>query len=70
MLPAGIASFSCFQINNKIYASLSSTFSMIGNSAVAANSIINALTVALRVETKWFSIFSPVSFRQHGDFAW
>ena len=34
-----------------------------------ANSIINTITIAPRLETKWFSFYTPLSFRQYGDFA-
>jgi len=59
-----------YRIKNNLYASLSGSFSLIKNNTETANSIINTVTIAPRLETKWFSIYSPVSFRQYGDLSW
>ena len=59
-----------YNIKNKFYASLSSSFSLVANNTETANRIINAVTLAPRLETKWLSVYSPISFRQYGDFAW
>ncbi|SEQ70133.1 hypothetical protein SAMN05421824_2077 [Hyunsoonleella jejuensis] len=59
-----------YRIKNKLYTSFSGSFSLVKNNTETANTIINAFTIAPRLETKWFSIYSPVSFRQYGDLAW
>ncbi|MDP3359680.1 MAG: DUF5723 family protein [Lutibacter sp.] len=59
-----------YQIKRALYLSLASSISLVDNKTAIANSVINTLTIAPRLETKWFSIYSPISFRQYGDFAW
>lgn len=59
-----------YQIRSVLYISLASSISLVENKTAIANSIINTVTIAPRLETKWFSIYSPISFRQYGDFAW
>jgi len=59
-----------YQIKNKFYASVSSSISLISQDKTTSSKIINSVTIAPRLETKWFSIYSPLSFRQYGDFAW
>jgi len=59
-----------YQIKSVLYISLASSISLVNNKTAIANSVINNITVAPRLETKWFSIYSPISFRQYGDFAW
>jgi hypothetical protein len=69
-LPTALRILIDYQIKNKLYASLSTSFSLIANNTETSNSIINTVTIAPRLETKWFSIYSPISYRQYGDFAW
>jgi hypothetical protein len=69
-LPTALRILIDYQIKNKLYASLSTSFSLIANNTETSNSIISTVTIAPRLETKWFSIYSPISFRQYGDFAW
>ena len=69
-LPAALHLFLDYKIRNKLFASLSSSFSLVANNAETSNSIINTVSIAPRLETKWFSIYSPVSFRQYGDLSW
>ena len=59
-----------YQIKSVLYISLASSISLVNNNTAIANSIINTVTIAPRLETKWFSIYSPISFRQYGDIAW
>lgn len=59
-----------YRIKNKLFASFSGSFSLVKNNTEIANSIINTVTIAPRLETKWFSVYSPVSFRQYGDLSW
>ena len=50
--------------------SLQTNLSLVKKNASNSNSIINSVTLSPRLETKWFSIYSPLSIRQYGDFAW
>ena len=55
---------------NKLYISLQTNLSLVKKNSTHSNSIINSVTLAPRLETKWFSLYSPVSFREYGDLAW
>lgn len=70
MLPTAFHFLADYRIKNKLYISLQTHLSLIKKNAPNSNSIINSVTLAPRLETKSFSLYSPVSFRQHGDFAW
>jgi hypothetical protein len=69
-LPTALNLLIDYKIKNKLYVSLASSFSLVATNSATANGIINTVTIAPRLETKWFSIYSPISFRQYGDFAW
>lgn len=69
-LPTALRLLVDYQIKNKIYVSLQSNLSLIKNNTPNANTIINTVTLSPRLETKWFSIYSPISLRQYGEFAW
>jgi len=69
-LPTALNLLIDYRIKNKLFASVSSSFSLVANNTENSNNIINTMTIAPRLETKWFSIYSPVSFRQYGDLSW
>ncbi|WP_290696770.1 DUF5723 family protein [Lacinutrix sp.] len=69
-LPTAINLSADYHLNNKIYVSLLSSFSLIKSNTELSNKINNSVTIAPRLETKWFSFYSPISFRQYDDFAW
>ena len=69
-LPTALHLLADYQLRNKIYLSLQGHFSLIENNTPNTNSIINSVTLSPRLETKWFSVYSPVSFRQYGDLSW
>lgn len=69
-LPTALNLLIDYKIKGKLYASLASSFSLVTNNSPTANSIINSVTIAPRIETSWFSIYSPISIRQYGDVAW
>ncbi|MEP3837066.1 MAG: DUF5723 family protein [Algibacter sp.] len=69
-LPTAFHFLADYNIKNKLYVSLQTNLSLVKKNVANSNSIINSVTLAPRLETKWFSIYSPVSFRQYGDIAW
>ncbi|MEN3323048.1 DUF5723 family protein [Mariniflexile soesokkakense] len=69
-LPTALNVLVDYKIKSKLYVSFATSMSLVSNNTETANSIINTVSVAPRLETKWFSIYSPISFRQYGDFAW
>ncbi|KAA5823391.1 hypothetical protein FPF71_11835 [Algibacter amylolyticus] len=69
-LPTAFHFLADYNIKNKLFVSLQTNLSLVKKNTASGNNIINSVTIAPRLETKWFSIYSPVSFRQYGDFAW
>lgn len=69
-LPTALHLLVDYHIKSKYYVSLQGNFSLIDSNEANANTIINAVTVAPRIETKWFSLYSPVSMRKYDEFAW
>ncbi|WP_445737042.1 DUF5723 family protein [Mariniflexile sp.] len=69
-LPTALNLLVDYKIVGKLYASLATSMSLVSNNTPTANSIINMVSFAPRLEISWLSIYSPVSFRQYGDIAW
>tara|TARA_R110002049_G_scaffold308939_1_gene515021 strand:- start:8227 stop:9561 length:1335 start_codon:yes stop_codon:yes gene_type:complete len=69
-LPTAFHFLADYHLKNKFYISLQTSLSMAKNNVANANTIINTATLAPRLETKWFSFYSPIGIRQYGDFAW
>lgn len=59
-----------YHLAGKLYVSVQGNMSLVKENSMYANSIINTATIAPRLETKWFSVYSPISMRQHGEYAW
>ncbi|MDO7171468.1 DUF5723 family protein [Mariniflexile sp. AS56] len=59
-----------YRLRKRIYISLLSNLSLIKSNTENANTSINSVTLAPRLETKLFSLYSPISIRQYGEFAW
>lgn len=69
-LPTALHLLIDYRLTNKFLISAQADLAMTSNSAnFVGNSIINTVTVAPRLETKWFSFYAPFSFRQYGDVA-
>ncbi|WP_054851609.1 DUF5723 family protein [Olleya sp. ITB9] len=69
-LPTALRLSADYHIDRSIYLSLQGAFSLIKNNTQFTNKINNAVTISPRIETKWFSFYTPVSFRQYDDTAW
>lgn len=59
-----------YHLAGKLYVSVQGNMSLVKENSMYANSIINTATIAPRLETKWISVYSPISMRQHGEYAW
>lgn len=68
-LPTALHVLIDYRLSNKWFMSAQADLSMIKGDNQLANRIINNVTLSPRLETKWFSFYAPVSFRQYGDFA-
>ncbi len=69
-LPTALRFTADYHIDKSIYVSMLGAFSMVKDNKEFTNKINNSVTLSPRIETKWFSFYSPVSFRQYDDFAW
>jgi hypothetical protein len=68
-LPTALHVLVDYRLAKKWFVSAQADLSMVKDDAKLSNSIINTVTVAPRLETRWFSFYAPVSFRQYGDIA-
>ena len=66
-LPTALHLLIDYRFTNKIFVSAQADFSLVKDGTALSNSIINSVIVAPRLETKWFSFYAPLSFRQYGD---
>tara|TARA_R110002033_G_scaffold162910_1_gene199774 strand:+ start:5901 stop:7217 length:1317 start_codon:yes stop_codon:yes gene_type:complete len=69
-LPTAFHFLADYQIKNKLYLSVQSNLALTKKNTLGSNTIINSVVIAPRLETKHFSLYSPVSFRQYGDLSW
>lgn len=66
-LPTAIHLLVDYRLTKKVFVSAQADLSLVKNGADLSNSVINSVIVAPRLETKWFSFYAPLSFRQYGD---
>lgn len=58
-----------YRLAKKWFVSAHASLSMTDKESELSNSVLNTVTLAPRLETKWFSFYAPVSFREYGDVA-
>jgi hypothetical protein len=68
-LPTALHILADYRISGKWLVSAQANLSMTKKDNELANSIVNSVIIAPRLETKWFSFFTPLSFRQYSDIA-
>ncbi len=68
-LPTALHVLVDYRITTKFLVSGQASLSLVKENNELSNSIINTVTVMPRLETKWFSLFAPLSARQYGDVA-
>ncbi len=66
-LPTALHILVDYRLTKKWFVSAQADLSMVKDGTELSNSVINSVTVAPRLETKWFSFYAPLSFRQYGD---
>lgn len=69
-LPTALNFLADYHMYKKFYLSLQGSLAMSDSSESLSNSIINTVTLSPRLETKWFSFYSPISLRQYDGLAW
>jgi hypothetical protein len=68
-LPTALHMLLDYRLTNKILISAQANFAMSSQGDQFSNRIINTVVLAPRLETKWFSLYAPISFREYGDTA-
>ncbi|MEY8848479.1 DUF5723 family protein [Psychroserpens sp. XS_ASV72] len=68
-LPTALRVLADYKISKKFFVSAQANLSLVKKNNELANSINNSVTIAPRLETKWFSFFTPISFREYNDVA-
>ncbi|WP_373494317.1 DUF5723 family protein [Aquiflexum sp.] len=63
-LPTSLQAFVDYSVSKKFFLSLHGAYSLRSASTFNVNNIINTLSVTPRFESKWISIYSPLSLRQ------
>ncbi len=64
-LPSAFHVMADYQLRKRLYLSVQGSFSLIAADKEFANRIINTFTASPRLETRWLSIYLPVSLRQY-----
>ncbi len=68
-LPTALHLLLDYRLTNKILVSAQANLAMSSQNNQFASRIINTIVLAPRLETKLFSVYAPVSFREYGDTA-
>jgi len=66
-LPTALHLLVDYRLTKKWYVSAQADLSMVEKDSELSTSIINTATIAPRLETRWFSFYAPLSFREYGD---
>ncbi|WP_431126361.1 DUF5723 family protein [Flagellimonas flava] len=69
-LPAALNANVDWNLNSKIYLNFNSDISLVSKNKLNANHILNEFSVSPRLETKWYSIYSPFSIVQKMGLQW
>lgn len=68
-LPTALHVLVDYRLAKKWLISAQADLSLADSENELTNSVINTITLAPRLETKWFSFYAPVSFREYDDVA-
>jgi hypothetical protein len=63
-LPTSLQAFADYHVSKKFFLSLHAAYSLRGPSTYKVNNIINTISITPRFESKYLSIYSPLSLRQ------
>jgi len=66
-LPTALHFLVDYRVSKKFLVSAQANLAMSSQADQFANRIINTLVLAPRLETKLFSLYAPISFREYGD---
>jgi hypothetical protein len=68
-LPTALHILVDYRLTKKWFVSAQADLSLVKEATVLSNSVINTFILAPRLETRWFSFYAPLSFREYGDIA-
>ncbi|QXP78025.1 MULTISPECIES: DUF5723 family protein [Winogradskyella] len=66
-LPTALHLLVDYRLSKKWFVSAQADLSMVEKGSELSTSVLNTATLAPRLETRWFSFYAPLSFRQYGD---
>ncbi|REE24752.1 hypothetical protein DFQ09_10358 [Winogradskyella pacifica] len=66
-LPTALHLLVDYRLTKKWFVSAQADLSMVKKGSELSTSALNTVTVAPRLETKWFSFYAPLSYRQYDD---
>ncbi len=69
-LPTALHLNADWSMSNKFYLNFNTDLSLRSAEKLNANRFINTVSLTPRLETKWFSFYSPLSVVQHSGFSW
>lgn len=70
LLPTALQIMADYYIGKSWYVGVHTGLSLRDSGLANANTLINTATLSPRWESKWISVYSPLSLRQYGDLAW
>ncbi len=68
-LPTALHLLVDYRLTKKWFVSAQADLSLVKEATLLSNSVINTFILAPRLETRWFSFYAPLSFREYGDIA-
>lgn len=64
-LPTSLQIFADYGINHRLYVSVQAGMALSRDGEIPVSQVINTVTLTPRLEMKWLSIYSPLSYRQY-----
>ncbi|MCS5490451.1 hypothetical protein [Algoriphagus limi] len=70
-IPTSLQIFADYALSNRFYISAHGSYSLRKHQEVPVSQIVNSIVITPRMETGWFSLYSPISYRQfEGGISW
>ncbi|WP_338226956.1 DUF5723 family protein [Algoriphagus taiwanensis] len=70
-MPTSLQLFADYALSNRFYLSAQGSISLKSNEEFPVSQVINSFVLTPRMETGWFSLYSPISYRQYdGSVSW
>lgn len=70
VLPARLRLDIDSKLKEKIYLNMVTNFSLVSKNNKNASRFANSFSVSPRFESRWLTVFSPISYVQYGDVTW